>query len=69
MRSKFMPFSDLVQVSPDGEFVFLDYSAIHLPNGELSNLIKLIGHAFDHYQEMHELYPLRRDKKRVLSLA
>ena len=70
MKSKKMiPYKDLIQISPDGRFVFLDYRAIHLPNKKFSDLMKFIGCAFNHYEELSQLYPLKRDEKSIMRLA
>jgi len=62
-------YKNLIQISPDGAFVYLDYSAIHLPNSKFSDLMKFIDYAFDHYKELHRLYPVKRDEKVILRLA
>ena len=61
MRSRFIPFSDLVQISPDGEYVLLHPRVIELPDKKFSEFRDFIQFAFEHYRELHPLYPLRAE--------
>ena len=61
MRSKFLPFSDLVQISPDGEFILLDSRAISLPDKKFSKLRDFLEFAFEHHDKLSPLYPLKAE--------
>ena len=61
MRSKFIPFSDLVQISPDGEYVLLNPRVISLPERKFSDLRDFIQFAFENYELLSPLYPLKAE--------
>ena len=59
---KRVPYKKLIKISADGEFILMNPQAIHLPNKERSEFRKFIRYAFDHHEELHELYPVKGDE-------
>lgn len=55
---KVFPFQDMIQISPGGEFILMNLEAVKLPQSEFKGLHNFIRFAFEHYETMHQLYPV-----------
>lgn len=67
--TNFLPFLDLIQVSPDGEYVIMDSQAVDLPLDRFSELVDFIRFAFDHPQKISQVYPVTASQVPILALG
>lgn len=56
-----VPFKDLIQISPDGEFVRLSSRMIRLQEGRFGKLWDFAFYALNHYAELYHDYPITDD--------
>ena len=58
MKSRFLPFSDLVQISPDGDFILISPDALRLTDRRFADLRDFIEFAFEYHEHLAPLYPV-----------
>ncbi len=61
MESQFLPFSDVVRISLDGEYVLLDPKVIQFPDKKFSKFRDFLKFAFENHKKLAPLYSLTNE--------
>jgi len=68
MNIRTMPYRELNEISPDGEFILFDVWALNFSPRRFSDFKEFVRRAFDEYEDLHSLYPVREETTPFLNL-